>query len=82
MKPQDFMSVFQCHKQVKAAKITEVTESAVSFEHQGLKMECIEGHAWITKHKPEVGGYLVVYEDGYKSYSPAKAFEEGYSILR
>jgi hypothetical protein len=25
-----------------------------------------------------VGDYAVIYEDGYKSISPAKAFEEGY----
>jgi len=31
------------------------------------------------KHKPEVGGYYVVYADGYKSFSPAQAFEEGYT---
>jgi hypothetical protein len=24
----------------------------------------------------EAGGYFVVYEDGYESFSPAKAFEE------
>lgn len=34
---------------------------------------------WVDKHKPETGGYLVVYADGYQSFSPAKAFEEGYS---
>jgi hypothetical protein len=33
----------------------------------------------MTKHAPEVGGYYVVYADGYKSYSPAKAFEDGYT---
>lgn len=33
---------------------------------------------YLSKHKPEVGGYYVVYDDGYKSWSPAKAFEEGY----
>ena len=26
----------------------------------------------------KVGGYYVVYEDGYKSFSPAEAFESGY----
>lgn len=26
-----------------------------------------------------VGGYLVFYEDGYQSFSPAKAFEDGYT---
>jgi len=36
---------------------------------------------YFLKHKPEVGGYFVQYEDGYKSYSPAKAFEEGYTRL-
>lgn len=28
-----------------------------------------------------VGGYYVVYDDGYTSWSPAKAFEEGYTLL-
>lgn len=26
-------------------------------------------------------GYYVVYDDGYKSWSPAKAFEEGYTKI-
>lgn len=26
-----------------------------------------------------VGGYFVVYQDGYESFSPLRAFEEGYS---
>lgn len=33
-----------------------------------------------TKHKPEAGSYYVIYEDGYTSISPAKAFEDGYTI--
>lgn len=37
--------------------------------------------AFMAKHKPEVGGYYVVYDDGYKSFSPAKAFEEGYTLI-
>jgi hypothetical protein len=36
---------------------------------------------YLAKHKPEIGGYFVVYDDGYKSFSPAKAFEEGYTLL-
>ncbi len=35
--------------------------------------------AYFRKHKPEAGGYYVVYSDGYKSFSPAKAFEDGYT---
>ena len=30
---------------------------------------------------PRVGGYYVVYADGYKSFSPATAFEEGYTKI-
>ena len=65
---------------------TEFQNSA-AFEgaHQ---IPCEDGYApiyvsaeWFRKHKPEVGGYYVVYEDGYKSFSPAISFENGYSPL-
>ena len=36
---------------------------------------------WYRKHDPEDGGYYVIYEDGYASYSPAKAFEAGYTAV-
>lgn len=36
---------------------------------------------FIEKHSPTAGGYYVVYEDGYKSFSPAEAFESGYSKI-
>jgi hypothetical protein len=38
-------------------------------------------YAYCRKHEPKVGGYYVVYEDGYKSFSPADAFEGGYNKL-
>jgi hypothetical protein len=34
---------------------------------------------YLRKHNPQPGGYYVVYKDGYKSFSPAAAFEEGYT---
>lgn len=34
---------------------------------------------YVRKHKPQAGGYYVVYPDGYKSWSPAAAFEDGYT---
>jgi hypothetical protein len=37
--------------------------------------------AYLAKHKPVVGGYYVVYADGYESFSPAQAFEEGYTRI-
>lgn len=36
---------------------------------------------FLRKHKPVAGGYFVQYADGYKSFSPAKAFEEGYTRI-
>lgn len=33
---------------------------------------------YMGKHKPRIGGYYVVYDDGYKSWSPVDAFEKGY----
>ena len=37
---------------------------------------------YMEKHEPKVGGYYVVYPDGYKSWSPADAFEDGYSRVK
>lgn len=37
---------------------------------------------WFHKHDPKPGGYYVVYQDGYKSFSPAEAFEEGYTLTK
>jgi hypothetical protein len=33
-------------------------------------------HAYVRKHDPKI-----VYPDGYKSFSPAKAFEDGYTKI-
>ena len=54
------------------ARITPTEERYASFE---VKPEYVE------KHNPKAGGYFVVYEDGYQSWSPAKAFEEGYDRI-
>lgn len=37
--------------------------------------------AYLDKHEPKVGGYYVVYEDGYQSWSPGDAFENGYTLV-
>jgi hypothetical protein len=37
--------------------------------------------AWLAKHQPEIGGYVVLYEDGYMSFSPAEGFEGGYERM-
>jgi hypothetical protein len=37
--------------------------------------------AYVRKHDPKAGGYFVAYEDGYLSFSPAEAFEAGYTRI-
>ena len=84
------MPRYKCYKEVWALKIKDI--SLGHTHDDGTSYAVItpveDGYSffevsdeYIEKHKPEVGGYYVVYKDGYKSYSPAQAFEEGYSLL-
>lgn len=78
----DSLPRYACHKTVRAAKILAV-------EHGGDGPRLVlEGHPtvpltmdFIHRHSPKAGGYFVVYEDGYMSYSPAGPFESGYTLL-
>jgi hypothetical protein len=36
---------------------------------------------FMAKHTPIVGGRIVMYKDGYMSFSPAEAFEDAYHLL-
>ena len=37
---------------------------------------------FLRKHRPQVGGYWIKYSnDGYQSFSPKRAFEEGYKRI-
>ena len=73
------MKTYQSHKKVQAAKIIKIVEDAVSVLVLEDSPSQQMPYSWMTKHNPKVGGYLVRYEDGYESFSPAKAFEEGYT---
>lgn len=73
---------YQCFKKVRALKIH-------SIDHRDGGTVLVPAEAdyppievsptYMDKHSPQVGGYYVVYADGYTSYSPAKAFETGYT---
>jgi hypothetical protein len=86
------MPKYQCHKQVWALKIKEIHQAAadkvaqndggdwVLVPEEARFAPIIVGHYdYYDRHRPEVGGYYVVYQGGYKSYSPASAFESGYT---
>lgn len=89
------MPRYQCHKKVWALKIDAIHLDSDVAKQEGRETTggawiypVDKGFApftvdaeYVQKHKPESGGYYVVYEDGYKSFSPAKAFEDGYARI-
>ena len=76
---------YKCHKEVHALKISSVDRFAdggalITPSDEGYQpFEVDKAH--MEKHEPWAGGYFVVYEDGYQSFSPAKAFENGYTLV-
>jgi len=79
------MPKFKCHKEVHALKIDRVTLNPnnsvdLFFEDERYSPINLE-EPWNDHHEPKVGGYYVVYEDGYASFSPGEAFEKGYALI-
>lgn len=79
------MPKYECHKEVWALKIAGIVcdpRGVVYFQPAEEGYDKVQlSPEYVAKHKPEVGGYYVVYEDGYKSFSPGGAFESGYTPL-
>ena len=86
------MPKYLCHKEVHALKIAKIIRDGEGqdCESDGSAMMTPEDEGFapikldrefMNKHEPVIGGYYVVYKDGYKSFSPAKAFESGYSRI-
>lgn len=92
------MQRFQSHKIVEAGQITAVDvpstpdpDAMVSItlrdtEHQ-VRVTSAKLARWYESaraggHRHLVGGYLVRYPDGFESWSPAEAFEEGYKPVQ
>lgn len=75
--------LYQCHKKVTAVKI-----QSIEYPESGdTRLHFNQGYVdvtydWANKHEPVIGGYLVKYDDGYESFSPAAAFEGGYALVR
>lgn len=86
------MPKYQSHKTVHALKIASIavdhgadqtgTDDVMTItpEDEGYAPFTVP-HAYVVKHNPQPGGYYVVYEDGYCSFSPAAAFESGYTRI-
>ncbi len=89
------MPKYQSHKQVWALKIKSIVfdvdlakkdnretdgGAIITPEEERFSPFKVD-HVYVSKHSPEVGGYYVVYEGGYESWSPADAFESDYTNL-
>jgi hypothetical protein len=85
------MPKYRSHKTVSALRIAELRSpggpqdetdgSLVMVPDDPRYGAVLLDAAYVKKHQPKVGGYYVVYADGYKSWSPAEAFEEGYTRI-
>jgi hypothetical protein len=89
------MPKYKSHKTVWALKIQKIHMDHEDASQEGRETDGSAtitpeetgyapfkvGAAYLAKHKPEVGGYYVVYADGYKSFSPTKAFEDGHTRI-
>lgn len=89
------MPKYQSHKQVWALKIASIEfdsdkatqenretdgSATITPEDEGYAPFKVDAN-YVHKHKPQAGGYYVVYKDGYRSWSPAEAFEDGYTRI-
>lgn len=84
---------YRCHKVVHAFKIgaIEIPPMRAQDEDAGFRFLRAQQPCRVTgktvspeymvKHRPKEGGYYVVYDGGYDSFSPADAFEDGYIPL-
>ena len=83
--PMMELPLYKSHKLVRALKIKAILRA---LDNDGVIFIIPEDDryaefqvdsAYYDRHNPQAGGYYVVYEDGYKSWSPAEAFESGYT---
>lgn len=76
---------WRCHKVVSAGKISlmarDEPNGKLMVHAEPSNMPFAVPLDFLYRHNPTIGGYFVVYEDGYISYSPAAAFEAGYRLL-
>ncbi len=81
------MPRYRSHKVIHALKIHEIDVSVSDGDGSAIitpekpYAPFNVDRKYMEKHKPEVGGYYVVYKDGYTSFSPAEAFESGYTLI-
>jgi hypothetical protein len=76
------MPKYVSHKTVWALEIASADPMLckLTFRDPGYAAIKTEADMW-ARYKPTAGDFYVVYADGYKSFSPRKAFLEGYTRI-
>lgn len=81
--PQVEMPRYVSHKKVWALEIAAIGEPlnglrSLAFRDKGYAGNSVPEEMF-SRYVPVPGDFYVVYSDGYKSFSPRKAFLEGYT---
>lgn len=72
------MRKWKSHKIVEAEKIEWIEgEKVCTSDGETMDVEPVV----FARGRPEPGDYMVRYEDGYLSWSPVKAFEDGHAMI-
>lgn len=78
------MPVYESHKKVRGLKIAEIKPGANGFQaliFEDKRYAPVEvSDQWIQEKHAVAPGYFVLYDDGYTSWSPVQAFEEGNTL--
>ena len=92
--PAKQMPRYKCHKEVHALKIAAIefhgADGATIVPADPAYAPFRTSDGWRERYRGVSAGnpgetdlgYYVVYADGYVSWSPTKAFEEGYALIR
>ena len=71
---------YKSHKEVWALKISGIDGNRLTFDDPDYSPITVAPKMFV-RYTPVPGDYYVVYEDGYASFSPRQAFEEGYTRI-
>jgi len=81
------LAEYRCHQIIKAGKLKQaivagkpIVAIVEDCNDNDFQVE-MPDDAFKCGGIPVIGDYIVIYEDGYKSWWPAKVFEEGYNRI-
>lgn len=72
---------FRSHKIVQAARIVHIDGAILVDCGADRPLEPFKPTLAEMAKKAEIGGFAIIYEDGFRSISPAQAFLEGYTVV-